>query len=263
MELDTQVLSQLRRIVEAKAPERTALDNALRLVAKWRSVLIQNTVIQQCGTAVQSGPFKGMQFVNQSSEGCHVPKLLGIYEQELHPHIEAAVARGYGHVIVIGMAEGYYAVGLAMRMPDAKVHAFDTNEKAHAICRKVAELNKVADRVEIGGLFKGEDFARYAGDRLVICDIEGAEEALLDPQKYPALRDVDLIVELHECFKPDITRKICARFEASHDIAFVPHGGRDVELPEFFQQLGHLDQLLSVWEWRTGPTPWAVMLRKA
>jgi hypothetical protein len=43
----------------------------------------------------------------------------------------------------------------------------------------------------------------------------------------------------------------------------VPHGGRDVELPEFFQQLGHLDQLLAVWEWRTGPTPWAVMVRKA
>ena len=34
MELDALVMSRLRRIVEAKAPERAALDNALRLAAK-------------------------------------------------------------------------------------------------------------------------------------------------------------------------------------------------------------------------------------
>ena len=107
------------RLVKSKAPERVALDNALRLIAKWRSVLIQNTIIQKCGTVVQSGPFKGMQFVSHSSEGCHVPKLLGSYEQELHVHIEAAIARGYGHVVNIGVAERYYAVGLAIRMPTA------------------------------------------------------------------------------------------------------------------------------------------------
>jgi hypothetical protein len=128
----------------------------------------------------------------------------------------------------------------------------------------VAELNAVADRVEISGLFRGEDFARHpAGDTLVICDIEGAEDELLDPVKFPAVLGMDLIVELHECFKPGIARKVCARFEASHDITLVPHAGRDFKLPEFFQELGHLDQLLAVWEWRTGPTPWAVMIRKA
>ena len=89
------------------------------------------------------------------------------------------------------------------------------------------------------------------------------EDALLDPEKYPALLDLDLIVELHECFKSAITGKICSRFEASHDITVVPHALHEVKLPKFFQEFGHLDQLLAIWEWRTGPTPWAVMLRKA
>ena len=113
------------------------------------------------------------------------------------------------------MAEGYYAVGLAMRMPNASVHAFDTNEEAHAFCREVAKLNNVPERVKVGGLFNGEDFARHPAGTLVFCDIEGAEDALLDPDKYPALRKMDLIVELHECFQPDIARKVCARFAAS------------------------------------------------
>ena len=29
--------------------------------------------------------------------------------------------------------------------------------------------------------------------------------------------------------------------------------------PGWFNQLAHLDQLLAVWEWRSGPTPWLVM----
>ena len=60
------------------------LNQALRLLAKWRSVLIQNTLIEQEGTIVQRGPFAGMDFLAESAEGCHVAKLIGTYEQPLH-----------------------------------------------------------------------------------------------------------------------------------------------------------------------------------
>ena len=143
MSLDTRVLDGLRHVVQKPLSEREILDDALRLMAKWRSTLIQNTVVQQYGTTVQAGPFKGMQITRASAEGCHAPKLLGSYEQELHPHVEAAVLRDYRNVIVIGMAEGYYAVGLALRMPNAQVHAFDTDERTHPFCGEVSALNKV------------------------------------------------------------------------------------------------------------------------
>jgi hypothetical protein len=263
MDINANVRDRLKRIVQASAPDRAALDAALRLLSKWRSHLIQNSVIQEIGTDVQSGPFKGMRFVERSAEGCHVPKLLGSYEQELHPYIEAAIGRGYRHVINIGMAEGYYAVGMAMRLPSAQVHAFDVDDNARSVCREVAAINAVADRLQIGGLFKGEDFAGYpAGETLVICDIEGGEEELLDPARFPALLGFDLIVELHELLKPGLVAAFRSRFEATHDIRIVPHAGRDVKLPDLFNTLGHLDQLLAVWEWRSGPTPWAVMIRK-
>src|SRR5215472_7140657 len=166
----------LRQQLDADGALPETLNLALRLLAKYRATLLQNTVVQQCGTTVQGGPFAGMRFVAQSTEGCHVPKLLGCYEAELHPHILAAARRGYDAVINIGSAEGYYAVGLALLMPDARVYAYDTNAASHAVCRSVAEANGVAERVVVGSTFHGEDFATFASQRmLVMCDIEGAE----------------------------------------------------------------------------------------
>ena len=40
-----------------------SLNNSLRLLSKWRSVLIQNTLIEQEGTKVLQGPLAGMEFI--------------------------------------------------------------------------------------------------------------------------------------------------------------------------------------------------------
>ena len=95
-----------------------------------------------------------------------------------------------------------------------------------------------------------------------MCDIEGAERELLDPEQYPALRRMDVIVELHDCLVPGLSQLIPERFAASHDITLVKQAGRAKPLPPLFDKLSQLDQLLAVWEWRSGPTPWAIMLAR-
>jgi hypothetical protein len=148
-------------------------------------------------------------------------------------------------------------------MPKTRVYAYDTNAAAHPVCQSLAERNGVTERVIIGGAFRGEDFARFAGQRtLVVCDIEGGETALLDPERYPALNAMDVIVELHDSREATPSVLIPERFDATHTVTMVRHGGRAVDLPPLFETLGHLDQLLAVWEWRSGPTPWAVMLAR-
>lgn len=145
-------------------------------------------------------------------------------------------------------------------MPDVRVYAYDTNAAAHPVCRSLAERNGVAGRVVIGGAFQGEDFDRFAGQRtLVVCDIEGGETDLLDPRRYPALQAMDLIVELHDSPQAKPSLLIPERFAATHAVTMVRHSGQAVKLPALFEPLGHLDQLLAVWEWRSGATPWAVM----
>ena len=133
------------------------------------------------------------------------------------------------------------------------------------VCAELAIKNGVADRIEIGALFQPEDFAKFVGQRvLVLCDIEGAERELLNPQIAPALADMDLIVESHDCLISGMTNLLIERFSPTHDITFVQDNGqRDLtNAPAWFNNLAHLDQLLAVWEWRSGATPWLIMKAK-
>ena len=118
------------------------------------------------------------------------------------------------------------------------------------------------DRVHVGGLFTHSDFEKYKNESaLVFCDIEGAEEELLDPNLAPALKYFDIIVESHECLRQGITQKLKSRFNATHEVILIEDNGSRTldEMPAWFMQLPHLDQLLATWEWRSGPTPWLAM----
>jgi hypothetical protein len=267
MTLHAQIRQQLLGQLGSGADDQAQLNNALRLLSKWRSVLIQNTLLQQQGTVVMQGPLAGLDFLPQSAEGCHIAKLLGCYEQPLQPFIEEAIHLAYPTILNIGCAEGYYAVGMARRMPATRVLAFDLNPKAQEVCTQLALKNHVSDRVTVGALFSPADFAACAGTEpvLLLCDIEGAERELLDPIASPALKGMDIIVESHDCLIPGITAMLMARFKDSHDITLVQDDGqRQLQVPpQWFMNLAHLDQLLTTWEWRSGPTPWLVMKAKA
>jgi hypothetical protein len=262
--LSKNILNSLGQILGSASTQPTGkLNSALRLLAKWRSLLIQNTLIQNHGTVVLSGPLKGLDFVEESSEGCHVPKLLGCYEQPLQPFIQSAIERNYDSVLNIGCAEGYYAVGLSLVMPITKMYAFDTDLNAQKNCLLLAEKNGVAARVIIGPRFDTSDFKDYdAKNTLIFCDIEGAELELLDPSIAPTLVGFDIIVESHECLVSGITQTLVSRFSKTHTITQIDDSGYRIlkNLPKWFSNLNHLDQLLAMWEWRSGPTPWLVMI---
>lgn len=266
MSLHTQIRQQLTQQLTEKSNDLASLNNALRLLSKWRSVLIQNSLLAEQGTLVMQGPLKGLDFLPQSAEGCHIAKLLGCYEQPLQIFIENAIQKKYATILNIGCAEGYYAVGMARRMPNTQVLAYDLNPKAQNVCAQLAQKNAVTAQVSIGGLFMPADFAVHAGKNvLLMCDIEGAERELLNPQVSPALQSMDIIVESHECLTAGVTQLLTDRFKATHDITLVQDDGqRQLEKPpQWFVNLAHLDQLLATWEWRSGPTPWLVMHAKA
>ncbi len=106
----------LRRLLDG-APSADRLNAALRHLAKWRSALLDNTLTARDGTGVLDGPFKGMAYPVRAAEGARAARVLGAYEAGLEPVIETIIRRAYATVIDIGCAEGYYAVGLARRMP--------------------------------------------------------------------------------------------------------------------------------------------------
>ena len=58
-----------------------------------------------------------------------------------------------------------------------------------------------------------------------------------------------------------MTDIIIERFSKTHDIEVIrDNGSRQVcNMPKWFQDLAHLDQILSCWEWRSGSTPWLIL----
>jgi hypothetical protein len=172
---------------------------------------------------VVAGPFRGMRIALSPLSKRHLlGYILGSQECELHEVIGRIIDRGYDRIVNVGAADGYYAVGLALRLPRAEVEAFEALPEFHALIERSARLNSVADRIALHGRCEVTDLRQSllrAGPRpLVLMDIEGGEKDLLDPQAVPELQQADILVETHDAFVPQVTDTLIERFWQTHDV---------------------------------------------
>lgn len=221
---------------------------------------VTEAFIARHGLRVLSGPFAGMAYVPQAVGSAFVPKLLGSYEEEIHTVIAGFPARDYSVVIDIGCAEGYYANGLALLLPSAHVHAFDTDALGRKLCAAMAKANGVAGRVHIAGHCDAARLNALLTERtLIVCDCEGCEIDLLRPDRVPLLEQSDILVELHDCVDPSISSTILGRFKATHTVTLLTSVERD---SSHYPALGFLspqDQRLAVSEFRSPGQQWAYL----
>lgn len=227
-----------------------------RLAQRLRPV--EEAVVSANGLEVQSGPFRGMKYINRAMGSALLPKLLGSYEAELHGAIEKAILKQFARVVNIGCGEGYYAVGLARRVPHARVWAFDTDGAARAACRKLAELNGVADRVHIEGACGPEELRKLTAEpTLVVCDCEGYEMELLAAANFSQPHACEIIVELHDSMDATISQTILGRFSATHEAKVFEQTARDLRAYPGLHNLTAEQQRLGVEEFRPAGIRWA------
>lgn len=240
-------------------------------LARWRrspAARVTRRFVDHHGLVVQQGPFAGMRYPRYAVGRGElvVPQLLGAYERELHPAFERVIARGYEQVVDVGASDGYYAVGLALEMPQATVRAFEMNDFPARVCRALAEENGVAGRIDLRGLATIDELRAVPDrDSFVLCDCEGGEDELMDPAAVPLLARSDLIVELHEFAVPGIEATIERRFGATHDIEIVPTSKSYIgEFPKLMDLPGvsYMDREIGVSEFRPVPMKWAVLTRR-
>ena len=192
---------------------------AKRKVAPSPSFRRFQRIHQQIGapSEVMAGPFKGMRYPDPPA---YLPKLLGTYENELHEALMRLPALRPDVIVNIGSAEGFYSVGLARLLPEARVIAYDISALARYRTNQLAALNGVAARVETRGLCTLEELNRVCGEAqrpLVLCDCEGCEWDLLDPAAAPNLRRAMILVETHEMCRAGVHGEIQRRFADSHE----------------------------------------------
>ncbi len=248
--------------------------------ADWHRALNKRMVGQETALAdamrrissdltVRRGPFQGMRYPGLKSVYSPLyPKLLGSYECEIAPCVERLCRERYTEIVNIGCAEGYYAVGFAMRDPKARVYAFDISKTARRLCAEMARLNAVGDRVSVGRICDGKTLRSipFTGRGLVFCDCEGYETELLTSDTVACLRNCDLVVEVHDFINAGISGQIRRVFADSHDIS-VTESMDDMMKSRVFQA-PELDgyefqvrkELLS--EWRPCIMEWFLMTPK-
>jgi hypothetical protein len=260
------VLEIVNKGLKDDDPPEVRLEKMCALLHSTRALFLTKDLHEIVGNKVIGGPFKGMLLTDRAVTDYRSPILLGCYEQELHAAFEKIIVDDYTHILNIGCSVGYYAVGLARRMPQVIVDAFDIDAGARSECAKMARENGVEDRVHIAGQFYGENFAGYADKKaLVLMDIEGGEVELLDPVRFPALLKLDVLVELHDLFNPSISKMIIERFAQSHSIEIVRNRNFLPDLDVLLPNVGNIDpfdQMLLGWEGRDGETPWGIFRAK-
>ncbi len=134
--------------------------------------------------------------------------------------MERILQKKYTEIVDIGSAEGYYAVALGLKFPQARIFAFDANPAANQLCAEMARLNGVADRLALGGfcdekILLGLELHDRA---LIISDCEGFEKELFTPAAARFLARHDLVIEVHDLLDREIATALRERFGPTHDI---------------------------------------------
>ncbi len=222
------------------------------------------------GLTVQ-GPFAGLRM----NRKFFPPMLLGCYEREVHPWLEAVIATHPRHIVNIGGGNGFYAAGIALRCPGATVIVFEMEESARRVIHDFVRDNGVSDRVDVRGTCTAQTLhaalderegasAPDAAGTFIMIDVEGAEMELLDPVAVPALRTTTILVETHDLFVPGCNQAMYDRFGDSHRITAVESSPRSAadwpaELLPTWRRLMPGAMLESMSEFRGGPQTWLLL----
>jgi len=195
---------------------------------------LDDHLFAEFGGAVHSGPFKGMILPRDTAWPSTrlSPMLLGCYEEELHGVIHREIERlediEKPRIVVIGCAEGYYAIGLKRRLPQAEVFAIDNESRALAILQAAAHANDVGIKI-------GCDLSEVmAQPDLIVSDCEGAEVGYLDRDKFPGIVRSHMIVEIHNWPGQKTDDILLNRFRGTHRIDMLVEGPRN---PNRFNEL--------------------------
>jgi len=187
--------------------------------------LLSRDVLRKTKLIVQAGPCKGMEYAASNPGNAITAKLLGQYEKEIYLCLDD-ITNNCNCVIDVGSAEGFYAVGLALHRNITSVFSFEADDKLRHAQSLNAERNKVVDKVSINGFC--DSSALLSGIRqnedaniALIVDIEGGEKDLLSKEVVSELRDIRLLVEVHDFIDGSISAVLIDRFANSHAIQVI------------------------------------------
>ena len=188
-------------------------------------LVLQKKYVATHGLVVSGGPFEGLLYVPDAIGSILLPKLIGSYEYILHETVTNIVGGIKPEKIIdIGVAEGYYLIGLGKNLPGTSLVGYDIDTRALDLTRKLYKKNGLSNQLTLHNETTPESLeGELAPNTLLICDAEGFEKEILDPTLVPALKTTPyLLIETHDCKIAGVTEVLKERFRATHSITEIP-----------------------------------------
>ena len=216
----------LKNLLFSIAPRQMAIIQSIRarnhshtLIKKWGLLDLNEKLKTKFQNVVQFGTFAGMKLPPEAFQEHVGPFLLGTYEAELFPAWKVVLGKNYTQIIDIGCKFGYYAVGLAIRYPNATVHAFDIDPWAKSATGEMAKLNSVKNLQVHGFCDGGWIQANLQPNAFMISDCEGYEKVLFSNELGPNAKTMTAIIETHDCLVAGASKQVRSALESSHSVA--------------------------------------------
>lgn len=216
---------------------------------------------------VCDGPFSSMRLanINYSIESI-LPKLSGSYEFEIHHVINRIIENKHCFIVNVGCAEGYYLVGLALKIPNCQLIGFDSYVGNQELCRNNSVLNGVSDRIQVFGYADESSILNLKPNQnmLFFSDCEGAELDIFTERVIQKFNTSDFLIETHDCYKPGLTIELIRRFKSTHDVQifdFIPNDQR-IKLRSTSLPLSRLEKFFLFEERREKNNGWIYCVAK-
>ncbi len=162
-------------------------------------------------TPVLRGPFRGARIVMNPSDSLR--KVFGVYEHELNPWLEAALARTT-RVLDVGANDGYFTFGCAAAFrrlrKEGSIIGFECQDQhVRKLRESVAELRPAGIKIDIVQALVGQEVSEGTttldaldtpdrNNTLVKIDVEGAEmEVVAGAQTWFDPSNL-FVIEVHE-----------------------------------------------------------------
>ncbi|GGG96887.1 hypothetical protein [Pedobacter zeae] len=178
-------------------------------------------LINKVGNQIYYGPFSGLKIPEILFDQLTVPEVLGLYESCLFETWGKIAGKAMENIMIIGGHTGYYSASMSYLLQPKNNYTFETNLSLHHFISAWFSTNDLVSPKLYGAatevIFKNWE------DRidLIICDCEGEEMNLLNPNQFQWQKATDIVVEIHPFYKEKALGELISRFKQTHQVNII------------------------------------------
>ena len=178
-------------------------------------------VLEKTGNQIYTGPFAGLVIPDVVRPFMKLAELLGLYESVLHSVFSELINENINDIMIIGGHKGYYPAGLSNLLRPQNMYVFEMDEKFHPMINSWIEANNLSPYHSFGEATENllKDWESKIDFLLIDC--EGAEDFLLQPNKFAWQKETSILVEIHHFYNNKILGNLASRFKNTHHLTII------------------------------------------